>query len=85
MRALLSKTASIALLLLAGVILGGSINNAAAQSAAAEVYAVCNNARLEISGTSEAHCGDLQDRYHIEFLCNERNASQTNHCWTEIK
>lgn len=77
--------ATIALALMAGLIIGGAINSAAANNAAAEVYAVCNSARQELSGASENQCGNLQDRYNIEFLCNANNSSADTHCWTEIK
>lgn len=81
MRALLSKAATVALLLMVGLILGAAINGAAARSAAAEVYAACMQAHYETDGPSEQHCGDLQDRYNIEFLCDQTST----HCWTEVK
>lgn len=77
--------ATIFLALLVGLAFGHALNNAAAQSAAREVYAVCNSARQEMSGASEQACGDLQDKYNIEFLCEARNSEASNHCWTEIK
>lgn len=80
-----NKLLTISLALLIGVMFGTAINNAAAESAAREVYAVCNSARQEISGTSEQACGDLQDKYNIEFLCEARNSEASNHCWTEVK
>lgn len=76
---------TILLALLVGLAFGHALNNAATENAKREVYAVCNSARLEISGQSEQACGDLQDKLGIEYLCQERNDLPTNHCWTEAK
>lgn len=76
---------TIFLALLVGAILGCSINAQATDNAKREVYAVCNSARLEISGASEQACGQLQDKYGIEFLCNANNNSPATNCWTEAK
>lgn len=76
---------TILLALLVGAVFGSAINQAAADNAAREVYAVCNSARQEISGISEQACGDLQDKYNIEFLCQANNSEASNNCWTEVK
>lgn len=76
---------TIFLALLVGLAFGHALNTAATQSAKAQVYAVCNSARLEVSGQSERQCGDLQDKLGVEFLCEANNALTTNHCWTEAK
>lgn len=76
---------TIFLAVLVGLAFGHALNNAAANAAAREVYAVCNSARQEISGASENACGDLQDKYNIEFLCQANNSEASNNCWTEIK
>lgn len=76
---------TIFLALVVGLMFGVAINNAATQNAKRQVYAVCNGARLEISGASEQACGDLQDRLGVEFLCDSNNSLTSNHCWTEAK
>ena len=72
---------TILLALLVGAIFGTAINHAAANNAAQEVYAACMQAHFETDGPSEQHCGDLQDKYNIEFLCDRTGAN----CWTEVK
>ena len=77
----MSKT-TIFLALVAGLIFGHIINQAAYNNAASIVYAECQNARQSQTVT-EARCAELQDQYKIEFLCEARNTSPANHCWTE--
>lgn len=48
------------------------------------VYDVCNNSRVT-DMYSEQTCGDVQDFYHIEFLCTDNNKLTTNQCWVEVK
>lgn len=76
---------TIFLALAIGVILGCSINAAATDNAKREVYAVCNSARLELNGASEEACGQVQDKYNIEFLCEANNNLPATNCWTEAK
>lgn len=45
---------------------------------ASRVYAVCIAAHHEVSGESEEACGNMQDKYHYEFLC-----SRIGNCWVE--
>lgn len=71
--------------LVIGLVFGYGVNQQANTSAASEVYAVCNSARLEVSGESEEACGAIQDKYNAEFLCEARNSSVDNHCWVEVK
>lgn len=80
---MINKLLTLSLALLVGLAFGHAINNAAGESAAREVYAVCNSAHQEISGASEQRCGELQDKYNIEFLCSDTSAGIN--CWTEIK
>lgn len=50
------------------------------------VYGYCNNSRIEDEPkTSEQTCGDLQDFYHVEFLCTDNNKEVGNTCWVEEK
>ena len=49
------------------------------------VYQICNSARQEVNGQSEQECGRAQDRTGTEFLCEQRNADPSNHCWVEEK
>lgn len=63
---------------------GYVITNTREVTASQIVYDVCNQARQEINGTSERICGELQYKYDIEFLCQARNMSPGNHCWTEV-
>lgn len=53
--------------------------------AKATVFAICQEARQEMSGASEQACGDIQEQLNIEYLCDERNSLASNHCWTEAK
>ena len=46
------------------------------------VYDYCNNSRIS-DMTSEQTCGDLQDFYHMEFLCTDNNNKIDNKCWVE--
>lgn len=48
------------------------------------VYAVCNESRISLTIT-EKECGQLQDLWHIEFLCKANNTDPANVCWTEKK
>lgn len=48
------------------------------------VYAVCNESRISPTIT-ETECGQLQDKWGIEFLCQANNTDPQNHCWTEQK
>lgn len=49
----------------------------------AAVQSTCDNARAEISGTSERECGDIQDRTGTEYLCKQ--AGHDFACWVEVK
>lgn len=49
----------------------------------AAVQSTCDNARAEISGTSEQACGDIQDRTGTEYLC--RQVGHDYSCWVEVK
>ena len=49
-----------------------------------EVYRVCNQSRISPSVT-EAECAELQDKYNMRFICEERNAQPDNICWVETK
>jgi hypothetical protein len=46
------------------------------------VYEVCNASRIH-DIVSEQTCGELQDYYHLEFLCDKNNKLADNHCWVE--
>ena len=48
------------------------------------VYAVCNTSRISPT-INETECGQLQDKWHIEFLCRDNNTDPNNVCWTEQK
>jgi len=48
-------------------------------SPAEKVYNVCWKQHFETNGWGEAYCGELQDQYKIEFLCNKTG----DKCWTE--
>ncbi len=48
------------------------------------VYDYCNNSRIS-DVASERTCGELQDFYHMEFLCDENNKDVGTHCWVEVK
>lgn len=53
------------------------------ESPQGQVYKACQDSRLVIDGAKENACGDLQDKYNIEFLCDGLEAE--SHCWTEQK
>lgn len=44
---------------------------------------VCGQAHKISDGKSEKACGDAQDQYNLEFLCNARGADAA--CWVEEK
>lgn len=46
-----------------------------------QAYSVCLAAHAEVSGKSEAACGNAQDATHTEFLCNQTG----QYCWLEVK
>lgn len=72
-----------AILLLAGAlmafaIMGISDLKAQSQDPHALVYNTCNTSRQTLTdGSLEAYCGELQDKYKIEFLCKD------DMCWVE--
>lgn len=70
------------LALTVGLVFGSAVNKVAYNSAAAEVYAACQASRMSAT-LSEKHCGELQDKYKIEYLCKQNNTLVSNHCWTE--
>lgn len=47
------------------------------------VYFVCEWSRQQIDGPSERLCGQLQDSYQMEYICQERSASPANQCHVE--
>lgn len=49
------------------------------------VYNICNAARQEDNGRSEADCGEVQDRTDTEFMCEQDNNDPATHCWVEDK
>lgn len=49
------------------------------------VYAICNQARTQLSGASEQQCGEAQDRTSTEFMCEHNNSLTSTHCWVESK
>lgn len=49
------------------------------------VWLYCNNSRMQFPGYTEDVCGNLQDVYSIEFLCNGRGTDANLYCWTEVK
>lgn len=51
------------------------------QTPQAQVLAVCNDSRLVNDGAKEEKCGDLQDLYNYEYLCDGIEASSS--CWVE--
>lgn len=48
-------------------------------AAASLTQQVCMQAHGVNDGVSEKACGDLQDKYNLEFLC------KAGACWTEVK
>ena len=48
-----------------------------------KTLSVCNQAHKEINSFSENYCGELQDQYNLEFLCNDDRPS--SHCWVESR
>lgn len=51
----------------------------------AEVLAVCNSSRMRVDRHAEASCGQLQDHYGFEFLCEANDNKPTTKCWVEDK
>lgn len=49
------------------------------------VYDTCQAARMEVNGETEAHCGQVQDTFNREYLCQYNNRSAENRCWVERK
>lgn len=81
----MNKLLTISLLLLVGFVFGTALNQAATANAERIVFEACNQSRLVIDGELEQRCGDLQDKYGIEFLCEFNNGKVSNRCWTEAK
>lgn len=81
---MINKLLTLGLIVLTGLALGMAVNREAVASAAQEVYAVCQASRMSATIT-EQHCADLQDKYDIEFLCEDANTLASNHCWVEVK
>lgn len=79
------KVTTVILAIGVGLIFGLALDRAATENAKKLVYNVCNDARLEVSGDSEEACGQVQDKYNIEFLCESNNWLASTHCWTEAK
>lgn len=74
--------ASTAILLLIACFVGMAVIIGLAETAhKAEVQRVCDVAHNEINGRSEQACGDIQDKYKMEYLCS----SIGDHCWVEVK
>lgn len=48
-----------------------------------EVQQICDRSRVMNDGAAEMHCGFLQDKYGIEYLCESKDI--TAYCWTEVK
>lgn len=48
-----------------------------------EVQQVCDRSHVVMNGTLEKSCGDIQDRYHAEYLCNGTKPDAV--CWVELK
>lgn len=48
-----------------------------------QVKKACMESNRVISGEKEDKCGELQDKYNMEFLCEEQTAGA--HCWVETK
>jgi hypothetical protein len=48
------------------------------------VYSVCQISR-QTNKISESTCGELQDYYLVEYLCEQKNNSANNQCWVESK
>lgn len=46
------------------------------------VLAMCNESRV-YDTVSEEMCGELQDYYSVEFMCDNRNKEINNPCWVE--
>lgn len=53
-------------------------------TAAQEVFDICQASRIG-NTQSEQRCGDVQDLYQYEYVCEQRNSSSANHCWVESK
>lgn len=63
------------------LITGLLINGNPPEPATTQVYDACISAHYETNGASEKRCGDLQDKYNIEFLCDQTGTD----CWVEQK
>jgi hypothetical protein len=47
------------------------------------VKEACTSSNKVLDGDKERSCGELQDKYNMEFLCDEQAAG--SHCWVEVK
>lgn len=63
----------------------GMFNEADRERQGAEVFAACNSSRMKISGDAETNCGQLQDHYGFEFLCEANDNKVSTKCWVEDK
>lgn len=48
------------------------------------IYEMCQSSRIT-DMVSEQTCGELQDRYNAEYLCDSNNKNASTHCWVEMK
>jgi len=46
------------------------------------VYDVCQRTRMSPT-ESEALCAEVQDQFHYQYHCMERNNLASNHCWVD--
>jgi hypothetical protein len=61
----------------------GAVKTARTAGGKAYTMAVCGPAHKINDGKSEKACGDAQDQYKLEFLCNSQGADAG--CWVEEK
>lgn len=54
------------------------------QSRQAEVYTACQDSRLQQDGYAEEVCGQLQDEYGMEYVCQEANRQADNLCHVDV-
>lgn len=77
------KSIIITLIVVVGLVCLANIGQADMQPKQV-VYDMCQASRISDT-VSESTCGELQERYNAEYLCDQNNKNASTHCWVEMK
>lgn len=48
-----------------------------------ETQQICDRSHVTVNGSLEKACGEVQDKYNTEYLCNGLKVD--SFCWVEVK